>query len=367
MKKIMVIFGTRPEAIKMAPVIKTLADDGFDVVIVVSGQHKEMLTSVLDIFGIKPNYNLKIMQAGQTLTDITTQILTGMEKILEKEIPDCVLVHGDTSTAMAAAMAAFYQKIPVGHVEAGLRTHNIYSPYPEEMNRQVIDRISSYYFAPTKDAYNNLLTEGINDKAVFITGNTGIDALKYTVSKEYKSSTLVNVDFGKRVILLTMHRRENIGVNMENIFDAINEITIENKDVEIVFPMHLNPVVRKLAKNKFNNNAQIHLIEPLDVIAFHNLMSKSYLVLTDSGGIQEEAPALGKPVLVLRNTTERPEGVEAGALLLVGTEKKRVKSEIQTLLDNKQIYNKMSSIINIYGDGNASKKISNILKSIGEI
>lgn len=357
MIKVMSIFGTRPEAIKMAPVVIELGKrDNIDSIVCVTGQHREMLDQVLDIFNIKPEYDLSIMEHGQTLFGITTKVLNGLDEILKKENPDIVLVHGDTTTALSSALSAYYNQIAVGHVEAGLRTYNKYSPFPEEMNRQCIARMADLNFAPTEDSKKNLLSEGIAENTIFVTGNTSIDALNYTIEEDYKSEV---DDFigSDRMLLLTAHRRENIGAPLENIFKAVRRIVEEYSDVKVVYPIHLNPVIRETAKKIFDGIDRIKLIEPLEVVDFHNIINKSYFILTDSGGIQEEAPSLGKPVLVLRDTTERPEGVEAGTLKLVGTNENDIYEATKLLLDNKEEYEKMSRASNPYGDGKASGRI----------
>lgn len=361
-KKVMLVFGTRPEAIKMCPIVIELQKRKANIVVCVTGQHKEMLQQVLEVFRVKVDYNLEIMQANQNLFDVTNLVMNGTKEILEKEKPDIVLVHGDTSTAYATALSCFYLRIPVAHIEAGLRTYDMLSPYPEEFNRQSIDLISSLYFAPTNRARENLLKEGKADKRIFVTGNTVIDALKTTISKEYHHDYFDWI--GKnRLILLTVHRRENLGNPMYHIFQALKQIAQEYSDVRIIYPVHKNPRVREIAYDVFDKIENVLLIEPLDVIDFHNFMNKSYLVVTDSGGIQEEAPSLGKPVIVVRNTTERPEGIEAGTLKLVGTQEKAIYKNVKELLDNKKAYQNMSNIENPYGDGNASKRIVDILET----
>lgn len=359
--KVLLVFGTRPEAIKMCPVANALKKcKDIRTVICVTGQHKEMLFPILDTFQIAPEYNLEIMKKKQTLFDITTSVLDRIRDVLEKENPDVVLVHGDTTSALATAMACFYMKIPICHVEAGLRTYDHYSPYPEEFNRQAIDSIADVFFVPTERAKENLVKEGKKEKDIYVTGNTVIDALKTTVRNEYSHEILTWAG-NSRLILLTAHRRENIGNSMYEIFSAINEIVNKFEDVKIIYPVHLNPRVQEIAREVFGNTDRIKLIGPLDVIDFHNIMNHSYLVVTDSGGIQEEAPSLGKPVLVIRDTTERPEGIEAGTLKLVGTEKKGIKVALEELLTNKEIYNKMAMTRNPYGDGKASERILQIL------
>ncbi|MCC4344800.1 non-hydrolyzing UDP-N-acetylglucosamine 2-epimerase [Limosilactobacillus reuteri] len=362
MKKVMLVFGTRPEGIKMAPIVNELKRrKDFETVVCVTGQHKEMLQQVLDIFNIVPKYNLNIMRPNQTLFSITADILEKIKPVLEKEKPDVVLVHGDTSTTFSTALACFYEQIPVGHVEAGLRTHNIYSPYPEEFNRQAVSIISKYDFAPTETSKNNLIAENKDPKNIFVTGNTAIDALKTTVTSEYSNKELEWAK-GSRLILITAHRRENLGEPMVHMFKAIRRVMDEHPDVKAIYPIHMNPKVRKLANNILGDDDRIHIIEPLDVLDFHNFMNQSYLILTDSGGIQEEAPALGKPVLVMRDTTERPEGVKAGTLKLVGTNEVDIYSEFSRLLRDKKEYQIMSQTANPYGDGNSSKKIVDILE-----
>ena len=361
MKKVMLVFGTRPEAIKMCPLVKELKTrKNIEVKVCVTGQHREMLQQVLECFDVVPDYNLEIMKDKQTLFDITTNIISKIKPVLEKEMPDIVLVHGDTTTTFITALCAFYMQIPVGHVEAGLRTYNIYSPYPEEFNRQATGIIAKYHFAPTEKSKQNLLNEGKKEETIYVTGNTAIDALKTTVNKEYTHPVLDWVGNNK-LIVLTAHRRENIGEPLENIFKAINRITKEYGDIRIIYPIHKNPVVREIAQKIFKDNEQVKLIEPLEVIDFHNILAKSHIILTDSGGIQEEAPSLGKPVLVLRDTTERPEGIEAGTLKLVGTNEENVYKNIRELLDNKEEYEKMSKATNPYGNGFASKRIADIL------
>ena len=365
MKKVMLVFGTRPEAIKMAPLVKEFQKQPkrVETVVCVTGQHREMLDQVLKIFDIKPDYDLNIMKQGQDLYDVTARVLTGMRDVLKEVKPDVVLVHGDTTTSTAAALAAFYQQIPVGHVEAGLRTYNMKSPYPEEFNRQAIGLTASLHFAPTQKAADALLKEGKNPEQIFITGNTGIDALHYTVRSDFYHPETEWAK-GSRLIAVTAHRRENLGEPMRDMFRAIRRIVEEFTDVKVIYPVHLNPQVRKIADEEFGGCERIHLIEPLDVVEFHNLMKASYLIMTDSGGIQEEAPALGKPVLVMRDTTERPEGVEAGTLKLVGTKMEDIYRECRRLLTEPETYRKMSEARNPYGDGTASIKIRKILEDI---
>jgi UDP-N-acetylglucosamine 2-epimerase (non-hydrolysing) len=361
--KVMSVFGTRPEAIKMAPLVKELENDPrFQSIVVVTAQHREMLDQVLDVFAIKPDYDLDIMTLGQTLTGITTKVLLDLEPILHQEKPTIVLVHGDTTTAYAAATAAFYAQVPIGHVEAGLRTWNKQSPYPEEANRQLIDVLADVYFAPTVQSKENLLAEKRDSETIFVTGNTAIDAMQYTISKEYQHPTLA--DTSQRKILLTMHRRENLGQPMKNVFLALAQIAVEFPDVALVFPMHKNPQVREIAREVLGDLKNVSLIEPLDVIDFHNFANQSTLILTDSGGVQEEAPSLGVPVLVLRDTTERPEGIEAGTLKLIGTDKEQVYQETKRLLEDHEAYIAMAHAENPYGDGKASQRIKEILAQI---
>lgn len=362
MKKILTVFGTRPEAIKMAPLILALEEESsFETVICVTGQHREMLDQVLETFEIIPDYNLDIMKERQTLTEITASILNEMSILLAEEAPDLVLVHGDTSTTFATALACFYQEIPVGHVEAGLRTKDIWSPYPEEFNRQAVGLFANYHFAATKTAAENLMVEGKKKEQIYITGNTVIDALKTTVDPTYSHPEL-DWAADSRLILVTAHRRENMGKPIQNIARALLTLVEKNEDIKIIYPVHLNPKIRELIEPIIGNHNRIHLIEPLDVLDFHNFIEKSYFVMSDSGGIQEEAPSLGKPVLVLRDTTERPEGVDAGTLKLVGTDYQVIVTEAQYLLDNKLAYESMSEASNPYGDGYASARIVKILK-----
>lgn len=357
MIKVMTIFGTRPEAIKMAPLVKELEKrDNIESICCVTAQHREMLDQVLNVFNITPKYDLNIMTQGQTLSGITTKALNGLEDIIKEENPDIVLVHGDTTTTFAGALAAFYNQTAIGHVEAGLRTYNKYSPYPEEMNRQMVDCMTDMYFAPTKKSEDNLLKEQHNKDDIFVTGNTVIDAMATTVKEDYKNDIIDSLN-GNRMILLTAHRRENLGDPMRHIFRAIKRITDEFEDIRVVYPIHKNPKVREIANEVFGDSEKIMLIEPLEVEDFHNFMNQSYIILTDSGGVQEEAPSLGKPVLVLRDTTERPEGIEAGTLKLTGTDEETIYLETKKLLENKEEYDKMSKANNPYGDGHASERI----------
>ena len=357
MIKVMTIFGTRPEAIKMAPLVKELEKrKEIESIVCVTAQHREMLDQVLKVFDIKPDYDLNIMKQGQTLSEITSRVLLGIEEVIKEVKPNIILVHGDTTTTFAGALAAFYNNIDIGHVEAGLRTWNKYSPFPEEINRQMVDCMTDMYFAPTEVSKNNLLIQGINEEKIYITGNTAIDAMKYTVNDNYYNEIFDWVSEDK-LILLTAHRRENLGEPMRNIFKAIKRILEEYSDIKVIYPIHLNPKVREVANEIFEGIERIKIIEPLGVFDFHNFIKKSYLILTDSGGIQEEAPSLGKPVLVLRDTTERPEGISAGTLKLIGTDEKKVYKEIKKLLDDKSEYEEMSKANNPYGDGFASKKI----------
>lgn len=361
MKKIMLVFGTRPEAIKMCPLVNELKSrENIITKVCVTGQHRQMLDQVLDAFSVVPDYDLTIMKDKQTLFDITTNILNRIKEVLETEKPDVVLVHGDTSTTFVTALACYYMQIPVGHVEAGLRTYNIYSPYPEEFNREAVGIISQYNFAPTEVSKQNLLREGKWPETIFVTGNTVIDALKTTVRGDYYHPELEWSKYS-RLILLTAHRRENLGEPMHSMFRAIRRIVDETPDVKVIYPIHMNPVVRKAADEELGNDDRIHIIEPLDVLDFHNFMARSYLILTDSGGIQEEAPSLGKPVLVMRDTTERPEGIKAGTLKLVGTDEETIYTEFKRLLNDKNEYDKMSKASNPYGDGFACKRIADIL------
>lgn len=355
--KVMSIFGTRPEAIKMAPLIKELETrKEIESIVCVTAQHREMLDQVLNTFSIKPDYDLNIMKKGQTLSEITARVLRGIEEVLEKEKPNIVLVHGDTTTTFASALAAFYQQISIGHVEAGLRTYNKYSPFPEEMNRQMVDCLTDMHFAPTNLSKENLIKEGIPAEKIYITGNTVIDAMSKTVDRNYKNEILDWVG-NNRLLLLTAHRRENLGENMYSIFNAVNKIANEFDDVKVIYPMHLNSKVREIAQEVLGKNDKVKLIEPLEVFDFHNFQNKAYLILSDSGGVQEEAPSLGKPVIVLRDTTERPEGIEAGTLVLAGTEETNIYKITKNLLEDENKYKEMSKAVNPYGDGKASKRI----------
>ena len=362
MKTLLVVFGTRPEAIKMCPLVKELKSrDSFRVVVCVTGQHRTMLTQVLDAFGVVPDFDLAIMQQHQTLSDVTSHILRGMGGVLEQVSPHAVLVHGDTSTTFAAALACFYRQIPVCHIEAGLRTYRIFSPFPEEFNRQAVGLVAKYHFAPTDAARQNLLREGKDPDAVFVTGNTAIDALRTTVREDY-THPILDWAADSRLVLITAHRRENLGQPMRSAFRAICRVIEQHSDVKAVYPVHLNPTVKQIAAEELGGCDRIRLTEPLDVVDFHNFLAQSYLVLTDSGGIQEEAPALGKPVLVLRDTTERPEGVAAGTLKLVGTEEESVYQSFTALLDDGGAYTAMARATNPYGDGTACIKIADILE-----
>ena len=361
MKKVMLVFGTRPEAIKMCPLVNELKTrENIETIVCVTGQHRQMLDQVLEVFDVVPDYDLSIMKEKQTLFDITTNILKDIRKVLEEVRPDVVLVHGDTSTTFVTALACFYLQIPVGHVEAGLRTYDIYSPYPEEFNRQAVGIISNYNFAPTEKAKENLIKEGKKKESIYVTGNTAIDALKTTIKKEYYHSELEWAK-GSRLILITAHRRENLGEPMKAMFRAILRVLKEHPDVKAIYPIHMNPVVREIADSILGKEERVHIIEPLEVIDFHNFLNQSYMILTDSGGIQEEAPSLGKPVLVMRDTTERPEGIEAGTLKLIGTEEENIYRNFKKLLDDEEEYKKMSNASNPYGDGFACKRIADIL------
>lgn len=363
MKKVMIVFGTRPEAIKMCPLVNELKTrENIETTVCVTGQHREMLDQVLDAFHVVPDFDLSVMKEKQTLFDITTNILDRIKEVLELVKPNVVLVHGDTSTTFVTALACFYMQIPVGHVEAGLRTYNIYSPYPEEFNRQAVSIISQYNFAPTELSKQNLLSEGKKEENIYVTGNTAIDALKTTVREDYEHPEL---DWAKdsRLILITAHRRENLGEPMKNMFRAIRRVMDENPDVKAIYPIHMNPLVRQTANEILGGDERIHIIEPLEVLDFHNFLARSFLILTDSGGIQEEAPSLGKPVLVMRDTTERPEGIAAGTLKLVGTDEEVIYKNFKLLLEDNKEYAKMSNASNPYGDGLACKRIADILES----
>ncbi len=362
MKKVMLVFGTRPEAIKMCPLVNELKTrKNIETIVCVTGQHRQMLDQVLEAFNVVPDYDLSIMKQGQTLFDITTNILNRIGEVLDKVKPDIVLVHGDTSTTFVTALACFYKQIDVGHVEAGLRTYDIYSPYPEEFNRQAVGIVARYNFSPTEMSKNNLLREGKDAESIYVTGNTAIDALKTTVRNDYTHPELEWAS-DSRLIVITAHRRENQGQPMHQMFRAIRRIMDENPDVKAIYPIHMNPVVRKAADEELGGCDRIHIIEPLEVLDFHNLLARSYLILTDSGGIQEEAPSLGKPVLVMRDTTERPEGIAAGTLKLVGTDEEVIYNSFKELLENKDSYDKMSKASNPYGDGKACKRIADILE-----
>lgn len=362
-KKVLIAFGTRPEAIKMCPLIKELqkVNNEFKVKIAVSGQHREMLDRVLDVFAVSPDYDLNIMRPRQTLFDVTCDVMIGIRDILGQEKPDIILVHGDTTTSFAAALAGFYLQTPIGHIEAGLRTYDINSPWPEEFNRQAVDMISTFFFAPTDFAKTNLLSEGKPEERIWVTGNTGIDALRTTIKSEYNHDELTWSQ-DSRLILITAHRRENLGEPMHRMFRAIRRVMEKHPDTKAIYPIHMNPIVRKAAHEELDGFSRIHIIEPLDVVDFHNFMSRAYLILTDSGGIQEEAPSLGKPVLVMRDTTERPEGVAAGTIRVIGTDEKKIFNEFDRLLSDKNEYIAMSNASNPYGDGYASKKIVDILR-----
>ena len=362
MKKVMLVFGTRPEAIKMCPLVNELKTrKGIETIVCVTGQHRQMLDQVLEAFQVEPDYDLSIMKDRQTLFDVTTNILNRIKAVLEEVQPDVVLVHGDTSTTFVTALACFYLQIPVGHVEAGLRTYNIYSPYPEEFNRQAVSIISAYNFAPTEMSKENLLREGKNPDTIYVTGNTAIDALKTTVREDY---THPDLEWAKasRLIMITAHRRENLGEPMKHMFRAIRRVCDEHPDIKAIYPIHMNPVVREIADSILGDDERIRIIEPLDVLDFHNFLSRSYLILTDSGGIQEEAPSLGKPVLVMRDTTERPEGIKAGTLKLVGTDEEVIYQNFKQLLEDEEAYRAMSTASNPYGDGFACKRIADILE-----
>lgn len=358
----MLVFGTRPEAIKMCPLVNELKTrKNIETKVCVTGQHRQMLDQVLETFNIVPDYDLDIMKEKQTLFDVTVEILEKIKELLESEKPDIVLVHGDTTTTFATSLACFYLKISVGHIEAGLRTGDIFSPYPEEFNRQAVSIVSNYNFAPTNQSRDNLIQEGKNEETIFVTGNTAIDALNTTIREDYSNENLEWAK-GSRLILITAHRRENLGEPMKQMFRAIKKVVKEYDDVKVIYPIHMNPLVRETANEIFEGDDRIKIIEPLEVIDFHNFLNRSYMILTDSGGIQEEAPSLGKPVLVMRNTTERPEGVKAGTLKLVGTSEEKIYTSFKTLLDDKTVYNQMTQASNPYGDGNACRRIADILE-----
>ena len=362
--KVMVVFGTRPEAIKMAPLVLELQkhSDSIETITVVTAQHRQMLDQVLETFSIKPHHDLDIMGQNQSLLDITGKILEKFDPVVKQELPDMILVHGDTTTTFAASLVAFYNQVRIGHVEAGLRTFDKYSPFPEEMNRQMTDNLADLYFAPTSESKENLLKENHPESAIVITGNTAIDALKLTVQSDYYHKVLDQLDPDKKLVLVTMHRRENQGQPMRNVFTALREMVDLHQEIEVVYPVHLSPAVQEAANDILAGHDRIHLIEPLDVLDFHNLASRSYFIMTDSGGVQEEAPSLGKPVLVLRDTTERPEGVRAGTLKLVGTDPVCVKEAMTELLTDETVYRQMSQAPNPYGDGNASERIVQTIK-----
>lgn len=364
MRKVMLVFGTRPEAIKMCPLVNELKkhNEEIQTLVCVTGQHRQMLNQVLEAFNVEPDYDLSIMKDKQTLFDVTTNILNKIKEILEKEKPDICLVHGDTSTTFVTALACFYLQIPVGHVEAGLRTYHLYSPYPEEFNRQAVSIISKFNFAPTELSKQNLIKEGKDLSSIYVTGNTSIDALRTTVREDYYNDNLEWAK-GSRLIMLTAHRRENLGEPMHHMFRAIRRIVDEHPDVKVIYPIHMNPIVRQAAEEELGNNERIRIIEPLDVLDFHNFLSRCYMILTDSGGIQEEAPSLGKPVLVMRDTTERPEGIEAGTLKLVGTNEDTIYNEFKLLLENREEYYKMAHASNPYGDGHACERIFEIVNN----
>ena len=364
MKKVMLVFGTRPEAIKMCPLVNELKNrENIETIVCVTGQHRQMLDQVLETFNVVPDYDLSIMKDKQTLFDITTNILNRIKEVLEEVNPDVVLVHGDTSTTFVTALACFYLHIPVGHVEAGLRTYDIESPFPEEFNRQAVSIVSSYNFAPTQRAKDNLIKEGKDESRIWITGNTVIDALQTTVKEDYTHPELEWAK-GSRLIFITAHRRENLGQPMHNMFRAIRRVMEEHPDVKALYPIHMNPVVRKAAEEELGGMDRIHIIDPVEVFDCHNIMAQSYMILTDSGGIQEEAPSLGKPVLVMRDTTERPEGIEAGTLKLVGTDEEVIYNNFKELLENKEAYDAMSKANNPYGDGKACQRIADILEEV---
>lgn len=362
MKRVMLVFGTRPEAIKMCPLVNELKSrNSIQTIVCVTGQHRQMLDQVLQVFKVVPDYDLSIMKDRQSLFDVTINILNSIKTVLITEKPDIVLVHGDTSTTFVSALACYYLQIPIGHVEAGLRTYDIFSPFPEEFNRQAVSIISQYNFVPTLQAKQNLLREGKRADSIYVTGNTAIDALKCTIQKDYTHPELDWAD-GSRLIMITAHRRENLGEPMRNMFKAIHQVMVEHKDVKVIYPIHMNPDIRKIANDIFVQEDRIHIIDPLEVLDFHNFLNRSYMILTDSGGIQEEAPSLGKPVLVMRDTTERPEGIEAGTLKLVGTNYETIYQNFKQLLENSKIYEKMSNASNPYGDGFACQRIADILE-----
>ena len=364
MIKVMSVFGTRPEAIKMAPLVKELEKrEGIKSIVCVTAQHREMLDQVLDTFKINPDYDLNIMKQGQTLAEVTTRALVGLEEVIKEVEPDIVLVHGDTTTTFAGALAAFYNQVAIGHVEAGLRTYDKYSPFPEEMNRQCVDRMTDIFFAPTEISKNNLLKENIEESKIYVTGNTAIDAMSTTVNENYVHPDLEWIKPNEKLILLTAHRRENLGEPMRHIFRAVKRIVDEFSDIKVIYPIHMNPKVREVASEVFDGCDRIRLIEPLEVFDFHNFQNRSYVILTDSGGIQEEAPSLGKPVLVLRDTTERPEGIKAGTLKLVGTDEETIYEETKKLLTNQDEYDSMSKASNTYGDGHASERIVDAIEN----
>ena len=362
--KVMTVFGTRPEAIKMAPLVLELNNrsDEFETIVTVTAQHREMLDQVLDKFGVRPDYDLNIMKRQQSLTQITNRALDGLDQLMKEAKPDIVLVHGDTTTTFAASLAAFYNQVQVGHVEAGLRTWNKYSPFPEELNRQLTGVMADLHFAPTNKAKENLISEGKNEDKIFVTGNTAIDALKTTVNEQYQSDVLQKIG-GKRLVLVTAHRRENLGKNMEQMFRAIKRLVEEHNDIHVIYPVHLNPKVKSTADSILGGDDRIDLIEPLGVVDFHNFAARAHLILTDSGGVQEEAPSLGVPVLVLRDTTERPEGVEAGTLKLAGTNEDRIFELANELLSDDLAHEKMAKASNPYGDGEASRRIADVIKN----
>lgn len=362
MKKVMLVFGTRPEAIKMCPLVNELKTrKAIETIVCVTGQHKQMLDQVLEVFDVKPDYDLSIMKDRQTLFDVTTNILNKIGTVLDEVKPDVVLVHGDTSTTFVTALACYYKQIPVGHVEAGLRTYDIFSPFPEEFNRQAVGIISQYNFAPTQRSADNLIGEGKKKETIYITGNTAIDALKTTIKKDFRHDELKWAE-GSRLIVITAHRRENLGKPMHHMFRAIRRIMDDHPDVKAIYPIHMNPVVRQAAAEELKGSDRIHIIEPLEVLDFHNFLSRCHLILTDSGGIQEEAPSLGKPVLVMRDTTERPEGIAAGTLKLVGTDEDVIYQNFKELLENQESYDKMAHAANPYGDGRTSQRIADILE-----